>query len=115
MPAPPERGFLSKALWSMVAGRLANMQSGTRTDLQPKTNWSEVSINTVESFIIPMNLHRRHLTVGQRSMVAGRLANMCSGSRADLEPNALMPEVLQDIEISQEHAAELLNRSPLKW
>ena len=44
-------------------------------------------------------------------MVAGRLANMRQGTRTDLEPSALMQEVPQDIEISQEQAAELLNVS----
>ena len=44
-------------------------------------------------------------------MVAGRLANMRSGSRTDLEPTALMREVSQDVGISQEQAAELLNVS----
>ena len=66
---------------------------------------------TAEAFVISMNLHRRHLTVGQRSLTAGRLANMKQGSRTDLEPSATLPEVPKDSETSQKQAAELLNVS----
>ncbi len=48
---------------------------------------------TIENFILSKNLYRRHLTTSQRAMTAGRLANMKSGSRTDLGPNANLREV----------------------
>lgn len=66
---------------------------------------------SIENFIISKNLHRRHLTTSQRSMIGARLANMRQGARTDLEPSANLPNVLQDIETSQEQAAELLKVS----
>ncbi len=62
-----------------------------------------VDIGT-ESFIISKNLHRRHLTVGQRSMVAGRLANMEQG-----RPSAEIKS--HKCNFSIEQAAQALNVS----
>lgn len=50
-----------------------------------------------------MNLHRRHLDDGQRSMVAAKVANMRQGERTDLSPIGE--------KISQEQAAAMLNVS----
>lgn len=52
------------------------------------------------AFVISANLKRRHLDESQRAMVAAKLANMKQGSRTDLSPIG---------EMSQAHAAELLN------
>lgn len=57
-------------------------------------------------FVIRHNLKRRHLNESQRAVVAGRLANMQSGRRTDLQPSANLQEV------SQTKAAEMLNVSP---
>jgi 16S rRNA G966 N2-methylase RsmD len=57
-------------------------------------------------YVISLNLHRRHLSESQRAVVASRLANMRSGERTDLEPNANLHKV-----ISQPEAAEMLNVS----
>lgn len=50
------------------------------------------------SFVVSLNLHRRHLDESQRAMVAGKLANLSDGQRADL---------VQGLPIGR--AAELLN------
>jgi ParB-like chromosome segregation protein Spo0J len=55
------------------------------------------------SFILSMNLHRRHLSESQRAMVAERIANLPEGRRANNSAN------LQSF--SQAQAAELLNVS----
>ncbi|HET98773.1 MAG TPA: hypothetical protein ENH89_00060 [Aurantimonas coralicida] len=60
---------------------------------------------TPEVFVISMNLYRRHLTVGQRSMAGARLANMKSGARTDLEPKTNLSEV------SNAEAAQTVNVS----
>jgi hypothetical protein len=56
-------------------------------------------------FVVSMNLHWRHLTESQRSMVAATLANMRQGARTDMQPPAHVPEV------STAKAAETLNIS----
>lgn len=58
------------------------------------------------AYVISLNLHRRHLSESQRAVVASRLANMRSGERTDLEPNANLQKV-----ISQPEAAKMLNVS----
>jgi len=55
------------------------------------------------TFIISMNLHRRHLSESQRAMVGARIASMRQGERTDLSENSVM---------SQPQAAQLLNISP---
>lgn len=57
-------------------------------------------------FVLSKNLHRRHLTVGQRAMVAADLATMRSGERTDLDFPSELPKV------SQAEAAELVGVSP---
>ena len=54
------------------------------------------------AFVISANVHRRHLSTSQRSVVAAELANMRQGARTDLAPNGAM---------SQADAANLLNVS----
>jgi hypothetical protein len=59
---------------------------------------------TPESFVISMNLRRRHLNESQRAMIAKKLANMTAG-RPKKENPANLPS------FSQEAAAALLNVS----
>jgi hypothetical protein len=57
------------------------------------------------SFVLSMNLQRRHLTESQRAMVAEKLATMRQGARTDVQPPANLPEV------STAQAADTLNIS----
>jgi ParB-like chromosome segregation protein Spo0J len=52
------------------------------------------------SYVISLNLRRRHLDESQRAMVAAKLATMKQGTRTDLSPIG---------EMSQAQAADLLN------
>ena len=59
--------------------------------------------DTLASFIVSLNLHRRHLSESQRAMIAARLANILhGGDRSKASIDAL---------ISQADAANLLNVS----
>src|SRR5262249_50148969 len=57
------------------------------------------------SYVVSLNLQRRHLNESQRAMVAARLATMRQGERTDIEPSANLQKV------SQSEAAEKLNVS----
>lgn len=58
------------------------------------------------SFVVSLNLHRRHLDASQRAMVAARLANMKVGGDRVSEHSANLQNA-----VSQSQAAELLNVS----
>lgn len=57
------------------------------------------------SYVISLNLIRRHLNESQRGMAAAKLSNMQQGARTDIKPAANLQEV------SRANAAELLNVS----
>ena len=54
------------------------------------------------SFVVSLNLHRRHLNESQRAMVAAKIATMQQGARTDIRSIDLK---------SQTQAAEMLNVS----
>jgi hypothetical protein len=54
------------------------------------------------SFVVSLNLHRRHLNESQRAMVAAKLTTLTHGQRADASIDA---------SVTQPQAAELLNVS----
>lgn len=56
------------------------------------------------AFVISLNLHRRHLSESQRMLVAGKLANLRDGQRADQAAQTCAP-------VTQSAAAEMLNVS----
>ena len=59
--------------------------------------------SSLVSFVVSLNLHRRHLDESQRAIVAARLANLPHGVRADASIDASA--------VTQRQAAELLNVS----
>jgi len=61
------------------------------------------------SFVISLNLKRRHLNESQRAMIAARMANIRLGDNQYKNNGSANVQTLQ---ISQEKAAELFNVSP---
>jgi N6-adenosine-specific RNA methylase IME4/ParB-like chromosome segregation protein Spo0J len=57
------------------------------------------------SFVLSLNLHRRHLDASQRSLIASRLSTMRQGERTDLQPSANL------LKVSQAEAAKRLSVS----
>tara|TARA_Y100000310_G_scaffold158326_1_gene157756 strand:+ start:972 stop:1739 length:768 start_codon:yes stop_codon:yes gene_type:complete len=57
------------------------------------------------SYVLSLNLHRRHLTASQRAVLAAEIADMIQGERTDLEPCAKLHKV------SASQAAEKLDVS----
>ena len=64
------------------------------------------SLDKVKNRVVAFNVLRRHLTTGQRALVAAALANMTSGTRVDLQPRQNSAEVK-----SNKQAADQLNVS----
>jgi len=70
-------------------------------------------------FVISLNLSRRHLNESQRAVVAEKIANMHSGERTDLQPNANLHKVELNLDIpivippkvSLQNASDMLNVS----
>jgi hypothetical protein len=60
------------------------------------------------SFVVSLNLHRRHLSDSQRAMVAAKIANMKDGNPNRKDSTSPIGEVAQ---VSNESAAALLNVS----
>lgn len=65
-----------------------------------------MTLQQVMDRVVAENILRRHLTTGQRAMIAAALANMTSGYRTDVEPKANLPEVKSNAD-----AAKSLNVS----
>lgn len=69
------------------------------------------------AFVVSLNLRRRHLTESQRAMVAGKLANLSDGQRADhaARSGANLPTLIdvapQPAPVSIARAADMLNVS----
>jgi hypothetical protein len=75
-----------------------------------KPQYREYTGDNPLSFVISLNLKRRHLNESQRAVIAARLANMTKGNPTGA--NQWKSANLPISTISQEDAAELLNVSP---
>jgi ParB-like chromosome segregation protein Spo0J len=75
--------------------------------VEPSSREFDGDFDAARRFVISSNLHRRHLTVEQRSVAAAKLANMVVGgdTRSDHSAN------LRNGSISQSDAAEMLGVS----
>ena len=106
-----QRNGLLEAIWTyqnqIVDGR-NRYNACLATGVEPRfREWN--GSGSLVSFVVSLNLHRRHLSESQRAMVAAKLATMKSGERTDLsDPN--LPQICG--RLSQTDAAELLNVSP---
>ena len=78
-------------------------RAATALGIEPQ--FREYEGDDAASFVISLNLHRRHLNEAQRAMVAAKLANMVQGQRTDVQPSANLQNV------SQSDAADMLNVS----
>ena len=63
------------------------------------------------AFVVSLNLHRRHLSESQRSMVAAQIANLKHGQRADYREERAEFEISNSA-VTVRQAAEMLNVSP---
>ena len=95
---------LREAIWRDRSGRILDGRNRLRAckaaGVEPRFRTYEG--DDVVSFVISLNLHRRHLTESQRSMAAARLANLGEGR----------PSKTASIEaVPQTKAAELVNVS----
>jgi len=96
---------LHEAIWLHPDGSILDGRNRYRACIETNTEprfrtWNDKG--SLVSFVLSMNLHRRHLNESQRSMVAAKIANMPQGTRCDIRSIDLM---------SQSDAAQILNIS----
>lgn len=72
-------------------------------DAGVEPNFVEYEGEDALSYVISLNLNRRHLNESQRAMIGARLANMKSGTRTDLTSDQLV------LGLSNKDASEKLN------
>lgn len=98
---------LREPIWRHRDGRIVDGRnrwlacSQARVECRHRTY--ERDDETIVPFVVSKNLHRRHLTTGQRGAVAADIATLEHGQRADRVDTA--------IAVSQPQAAKLLNVS----
>ena len=97
---------LREALWVVPDGRILDGRNRFRAcvlaGVAPVTRVYDGPADSFVSFVVSLNLHRRHLDESQRAMVAGRLATLGDGQRKSGRSIDLA---------TQDEAADLLNVS----
>lgn len=63
------------------------------------------------SYVVSLNLKRRHLDESQRAMVAAKIANLRHGGDRSKAPNGALPGIGRETPVTQADAAEMLNVS----
>jgi len=100
---------LHEAIWLHPDGSILDGRNRHRacieTETPPKFRTWDGQGSPV-SFVVSMNLHRRHLNETQRGVVGSRIANMRQGERTDVKPFVNLQKV------SQAEAAGMTNVSP---
>jgi hypothetical protein len=96
--------LVSEAIWTydgkIVDGR-NRFNACKALEIKPEFREWDGEGRSIASFVVSLNLHRRHLNESQRGMVAARLANMSEGRQSTASIEA----------VSQPQAAEMLNVS----
>ena len=99
-----EKNGLQEEIWLDSEGRIVDGRNRYRAcekvGVEPRYTCYDGDPNSIPSFVVSMNLQRRHLNESQRAMVAARLANMRQGERTDLAQICAM---------SQSDAANMFN------
>ncbi len=89
--------------WGSFDGLFSRFNACKALEIKPAyREWD--GVGSLASFVVSLNLHRRHLNESQRAMVAAKLATMLQGERTDLS------QICDTL--SQPQAAEMLNVSP---
>lgn len=96
---------LLERIWLDAEGSIIDGRNRHRACIETETEphfrtWS--GQGSLVSFVVSMNLHRRHLNESQRAMIAAKIANMPSGARTDLGSIDLrsQPQAAQELNIS---------------
>lgn len=105
-----QRNGLLEAIWTyreqIVDGR-HRYKACTELGIEPRfREWS--GDGRLIDFVVSLNLSRRHLTESQRSMIAGRIANM---ERTDTLTHSRSANLQNDDKVSQSDAAAAVNVS----
>lgn len=94
---------LRESIW-LYQGKILDGRNRYKACIESNTKptYRQYDGNDPVSFVVSLNLKRRHLDTAQRAMVAARIANMQQGARTDLTEISAM---------SQPEAAKVLNVS----
>ena len=88
---------LLEPIWIDRDGKIIDGRNRHRACLDTGTpvKFRTYEKDDVLTFVIGLNLHRRHLNETQRAVVASKIANMPQGGRTDITPSANLHKVSQ--------------------
>ena len=96
---------LLEAIWLHPDGRIIDGRNRHRACIETNTEprfraWD--GQGSLVSFVVSLNLHRRHLNESQRAMIAAKIAKMPQGARTDIRSIDLMsqPDAAQALKVS---------------